>query len=64
MTTVDRGHSAGLDTVSTTRDVALLTLGRAEDFFLMTSYQNFRLCEKDKPLDLREHPKLTKQAFL
>jgi hypothetical protein len=32
-------------------------------FFLMTSYQNFRLCEQNKPLDLRDLPKLTNQAF-
>jgi hypothetical protein len=32
MVTFDRGHSAGLDTVSTTRGAALLSLGRAEVF--------------------------------
>jgi hypothetical protein len=30
MATVDRGHSAGLDTVSLTRGSALLSRGRAE----------------------------------
>ena len=48
--------------VSTTWDAAFLSLGRAEGF-LKTSYQNFSLCEPDKPLDLRDHPKLANQAF-
>jgi len=65
MATVDRERSAGLDTVSKTRGggAALLSLGRAEVFFLMTSYQNIRQCERDKPFDLRDHPKLVNQAF-
>jgi hypothetical protein len=32
-------------------------------FCLMTNYQNFRLFERDKHLDLRYHPKLANQAF-
>lgn len=62
MATVDRGRSAELDTVSTTRGAALLALGRAQ-VFLITSYQNIRQCERDKPLDLRDYPKLANQAF-
>jgi hypothetical protein len=33
MATVDTGYSAGLDTISTTRGAALLSLGRAEVLF-------------------------------
>jgi hypothetical protein len=59
MTTVDRRHPVGLDTVSTTptrgRSLAVNEKGGS---FLTTCYQNFRLGERDKTLYLQDHPKL------